>query len=87
MEALDMSFMSEELQSVVNKGGGNKAPGGDGIGFELFEATWWALKGDMLELFSRMFLGRKLSEQQERGVIVCIPKKWQGLPTRLTSGK
>jgi len=39
-EALDMPLTSEELQRAVNKGGGNKAPGNDGIGLEFFKATW-----------------------------------------------
>jgi len=58
----------------VNNGGGKKAPGRNGLGFEFFKTTWEVLRGDMLELFTQMFFYRKLSEQQNRGVIACIPK-------------
>jgi len=45
---LDIPLTTEELQLAVNKGGGNKAPGGDGIGIDFFKTTWGALKDDML---------------------------------------
>ena len=32
------------------------------------------MKGDMLELFTKIFVERKLTEQQKCGVVVCIPK-------------
>jgi hypothetical protein len=40
----------------------------------LFKATWDALKDDWLNLFPQMFTTNNVSEQQKRGVIVCIPK-------------
>jgi len=76
-ERLNMPLTTEELQRAVNKGGENKAPGRDGIGTDFFKATWRAFKDDMLELFPRMFFERKVTEQQKRGVILCIPKTAQ----------
>jgi hypothetical protein len=72
-ERLDKPLTTDELHHAVTKGG-NKAPGRGGIGADFFKVTWEALKDDMLELFSTMFFGRKVTEQQKRGVIVCIPK-------------
>jgi len=69
-ERLDMPLTTDELHHAVTKGGGNKAPGRDEIGGDFFKVTWEALKEDMLELFSTMFFGRKVTEQQKRGVIV-----------------
>jgi hypothetical protein len=70
-----MPLATEELQRAVNKGGGNKVPGGDGIGTDFFKATWGALKDDMLDLFTKMFLQRKVTEQQKRGMICASPKR------------
>jgi hypothetical protein len=70
-ETLDMSLTLERLKRAVKKGGGNKAPGRDGIGLEFSKVAWGVLNGDMLELFTQMFEGNKLSEQQKRGVILC----------------
>jgi hypothetical protein len=58
-ERLDVPLTTEELQREVNKGGGNKAPGTEGIGTSFFKATWRALKDDMLELFIKMFFENK----------------------------
>ena len=69
-----MPITSEDLQDGVNKGGGNKAPGRDSIGIGVFKATWGALKGDLLGIFTQMFRERNISEQQKLGVIMCIPK-------------
>jgi hypothetical protein len=79
-DALDISLDLEELRRLLHKGGGNKAPGRDGIFRAFFTETWEDLKEDWLELFSDMFERGRLLGQQKNGVIVCIPK------TRSTSG-
>jgi hypothetical protein len=66
-ERVDIPLTTDELHHAVTKGGGNKAPGRDGIGAEFFSVTWE-------ELFSTIFFGRKVTGEQKRGVIVCIPK-------------
>jgi hypothetical protein len=73
-DTLDWPLTSEELKATINKWDGNKAPGRDGIGRGLFKTTLDALKDDWLDLFSQMFATSNLSEQQKRGVILCIPK-------------
>jgi hypothetical protein len=72
--ALDRPLDLEELRSVLQKGGGNKAPGRDGICRTFFTDTWADLKEDRLELFSDMFERGRLLAQQKNGVIACIPK-------------
>ena len=73
-ERLDMPLTTDELHHTLTKGGGNKAPGRDGIGADFFKVTWEALKEDMLEIFSTMFFERKATEQQKLGVILCMLK-------------
>jgi hypothetical protein len=67
---LDGPIASDELRTAIIKGNTKKAPGRDGIGLSLFQATWNTLKDDI----SQMFVPGNLTEQQKRGVVVCIPK-------------
>jgi hypothetical protein len=53
--ALYTPLTIEEIKIAMQKWEGNKAPGRDGIGFQLFKATWVDLQGDMLDLFTQMF--------------------------------
>jgi hypothetical protein len=57
-DALDRPLDLEELRSVLQKDGRNKAPGRVGIGRAFFTETWEYLKEDWLELFSHMFKER-----------------------------
>ena len=72
--ALNGPLTLEELKAAIMKGDGNKAPGRDGIGYALFKANWDVVKDDWLDILSTMFARNNISEQQKRGVIVCIPK-------------
>jgi hypothetical protein len=36
-ETIDKRITSDELEAAVSRGGGNKAPGRDGIGLEFFK--------------------------------------------------
>jgi hypothetical protein len=73
-DALDRPLELEELRRVLQKGGGNKAPGRDGLCRAFFTETWEDLMEEWLELFSDMFERGRLLDQQKNGVIVCIPK-------------
>jgi hypothetical protein len=74
LNTLEGPLISDELRTAILKGNTKKAPGCDGIGLSLFQATWNTLKDDWIDLFSQMFVPGNLTEQQERGVVVCIPK-------------
>jgi len=81
-----MSVTSQELQSSVNKGEGNKAPGRDGVGLELFKETSGDLKGDMLEIFTQT--SSEENSRNNRNVLLsCAFQKGQGPLTRRTSGQ
>jgi hypothetical protein len=71
---LDGPLTSDEIRTTIIKRNTKKAPGRDGIGLSLFQATWNALKDDWIALFSQMFVPGNLTEQQKRGVVVFIPK-------------
>jgi hypothetical protein len=72
-DALDRPLDLEEFRRVLQKGGGNKAPGRDGICRAFFTEAWEELK-DWVELFSDMFERGRLLDQQKNGAILCIPK-------------
>ena len=73
-EMLDKPLDIAELRQAMLKGGGNKAPGRDGIGRAFFTETWDDLKEDWVEIFTDMWEHKRLTAQQKQGVIVCIPK-------------
>jgi len=55
---------SDEIHSVIIKGNTKKAAERDGIGLNLFQATWNTIKDDRLELFSQMLVPRNLKENK-----------------------
>ena len=55
-------------------GGQKKAPGTDGIGREFYSHNWGSIKDDLCEIVNQMFWAGTISQQQKRGVIVCLPK-------------
>jgi hypothetical protein len=71
---LDRPLTTNELDRAIHKGGGKKAPGRDGISNDFFKTNLEGLKEGMLEIFNQMLIEQKLTELQQRGVIVCIPK-------------
>ena len=50
-----------------------KSPGKDGIVLDFFKILWGEIANDMRTLSTQMLRGRKLSEKQKQGAIVCIP--------------
>jgi exonuclease III len=71
---LDAPLTVEEIERATRKGGENKAPGPDGIGEALFTRLWGVLSNDWADIFRTMFNKKSLTEQQQQGVVVCIPK-------------
>jgi len=73
-DLLEQPISLEEVHIVVRKGGKNKAPRNDGIGLEFYKANWETMLGDIRDMMNQIFLERKVSVQQNHGVIVCLPK-------------
>jgi len=50
-----MPITAEDLQAVVHRGTGNKAPGHDGIGMEFFKKNWNKIKDDMIIILKQIY--------------------------------
>ena len=74
-DAMDEPLTEMELRQAINKGGGNKAPGPDGIGRALFLGMWEDLKQEWMEIFKDMFDNGRIEQPQTMGIVICIPKK------------
>ena len=73
-DILNMPITAEEIQTVVHRVTGNKAPGHDGICMDFFKKNWSTIKDDMLLMFNQMYSTGTKREQQKHGIVVCIPK-------------
>jgi hypothetical protein len=78
-EWMNRPLTSDEIYNAILKGGGKKAPGRDGINNDFYKANFDNLKDALMDLFNQMLRERKMTDQQKRGVIVCIPKHGQPL--------
>lgn len=65
----------DELLLAVKNVKANKSPERDGICQEFFKANWEWLKQGILVIMKQMFVDGIITENQKRGVLVCLPKK------------
>jgi len=77
---LDTPITLDELRCAVRKGKSNKVPSADGIGDDLFKTMWEKIKDDRFEIIKHMYIDGKISDNQKRGLIKCVPTKPR--PTR-----
>jgi len=77
---LDTPITLDELRCAVQKGKSNKAPGTDGISQDFFKKMWDTMKEDLTEIANQMYIDGMISDNQKRGLTVCVPKKLR--PTR-----
>ena len=73
--ALKEPITMEELFQAIKLGKPNKAPGHDGICLEFIKKTWEVIKYDLLEIMNDMYRDGIISDQQNHGILVCLPKK------------
>ena len=73
--ALEESITMEELFQAVKEGKPNKVPGQCGICIEVIKKTWEVTKYDLLEVMNNMYRDVIISDQQNNGILVCLPKK------------
>jgi len=78
---LEESITMEELFQAVKQGKANKAPGQDGICLEFIKKAWDVTKCDLLEVMNNIYRDAIISDQQNHGILVCLPKKPD--PTRI----
>ena len=79
--ALEESVTMEEFFQAVKQGKRSKAPGQDGICPEFIKKTWEVTKYVLLEVMNSMYRDGIISDQQNQGILLCLPKKPD--PTRL----
>ena len=71
---LESPFESTEIYRAIQAGGRKRAPGDDGLNREFFSHNWAIIKDDLCEVINQMLWAGNISQQQKRGVIVCLPK-------------
>ena len=64
----------DELLRAIKKGKPNKAPGQDRISLDFFQKTIDLTKRDLLTIMNNMYIDGQITENQKRGILVCIPK-------------
>jgi hypothetical protein len=70
----DIPIMMEELQTVVHRGTGSKAPGRYDVCIAFFKGNWNTIKDDMLIMFNQMHIKGNIREHQTHVIVVCTPK-------------
>jgi endonuclease/exonuclease/phosphatase family metal-dependent hydrolase len=72
--ALEERITMEELETAIRSGKNKKAPGIDGICQEFYKTQWKTIKHDLLSILQQMHTHGKITPQQKRGIMVCLPK-------------
>jgi hypothetical protein len=65
----------DELKRTVQKGKPNKAPCWYGIRHDFFKIMWDTIKHELLEVVNEMYIDGQISNNQNHGMIVCVPKE------------
>jgi len=63
-----------EIYRAIQAGGQKNATGKEGLGREFCSHNWTIINDDLCEVINQMFCAGNISQQQKRGVIVCLPK-------------
>ena len=70
----ETSITEEQLKAALNKGACSKDPAREGIWLEFFKVYWDSIKNDVLAVFNQKHSDGRTMEQQNHGIVVCIPK-------------
>ena len=73
-ETLDQEFTEEEVATSIKSMRNNKTPGTDGFPIEFYKFFWVDIKKYLIKCFKQSFVDGKLSINQKRGIISCLPK-------------
>ena len=74
-EILEEDINLTEIETVLFKMKNNKSPGPDGYSYEFFKIFWEDLKFLMLNTFKEYLNNKRISDQQNLGIITCLPKQ------------
>jgi len=81
MTEMEVPLSMEELHRANKQGKKGKSPGFDGISHDFFQAMWDFVKGDMLKVFSHMYMEEGIETSPKHGIIICLPKHGNPLTT------
>ena len=71
---LEQPITSEEVYQAIRVGTKRKTPGIDGICLEFYATHWKMIQTEMTQLMNNMFMNKSLTEKQNRGILISIPK-------------
>ena len=74
-EKLEENINLTEIETVLFKMKNNKSPGPDGYSYEFFKIFWENLKFLMLNTFKEYLDNKRINDQQNLGIITCLPKQ------------
>ena len=74
-EKLEENINLTEIETVLFKMKNNKSPGPDGYSYEFLKIFWEDLKFLMLNTFKEYLNNKRINEQQNLGIITCLPKQ------------
>ena len=74
-EKLEEDINLFEIEKVLFKTKNNKSPGPDGYSYEFFKIFWEDMKYLMLNTFRKYLDTQRLTDQQNLGIITCLPKQ------------
>ena len=74
-EKLEEDINLLEIEDVLFKTKNNKSPGPDGYSYEFFKIFWEDIKFLMLNTFKEYLDTQRLTDQQNLGIITCLPKQ------------
>ena len=74
-EKLEEDINLLEIERVLFKMKNNKAPGPDGYSYDFFKIFWEDIKILMLNTFKEYLVTQRLTDQQNLGIITCLPKQ------------
>ena len=73
-EILEKHIDTAEIYNATRSGGGNRAPGNDGVGLELYTVNWTVIREDLCKILNQMFTAGTITPKQKHGAIVCLLK-------------
>ena len=65
----------DEVEWALRKSNAKKAPSPDGISSAFYTENWETVKNELREVISNMMRKKPNGEQQNQGMIICLPKK------------
>ena len=74
-EKLEEDINLLEIENVLFKMKNNKAPGTDGYSYTFFKIFWEDITFLMLNTFKEYQETQRLTDQQNLGIITCLPKQ------------